>query len=98
MPLVWVVVIGFVVSGLGSYVILSPQREAFARRVDERARRATSKIEEMRAKEDADEPVCSALAAVELPVDPALGLAEHLGDQRDAHPPRDDAGRRSRPG
>ena len=53
-PVVWVVVIGFVVSGLGSYFILNPQREAFARRVDERARRATSKIEEMRSKEDAD--------------------------------------------
>jgi protein-S-isoprenylcysteine O-methyltransferase Ste14 len=53
-PVVWVVVIGFVLSGLGSYVILNQQREAFARRVDERARRATSKIEEMRSKEDAD--------------------------------------------
>ncbi len=53
-PVVWVVVIGFVVSGLGSYFILNPQREAFARRVDERARRATTKIEEMRSKEDAD--------------------------------------------
>jgi protein-S-isoprenylcysteine O-methyltransferase Ste14 len=53
-PLVWVVVIGFLASGIGSYFILAPQREAFARRVDERARRATTKIEEMRSKEDAD--------------------------------------------
>ena len=53
-PLVWVVVIGFLVSGIGSYFILGPQREAFARRVDDRARRATAKIEEMRSKEDAD--------------------------------------------
>lgn len=53
-PWVWVVVIGFVVSGLGSFVLLNPQREAFARRVDERARRATARIEEMRSKEDAD--------------------------------------------
>ena len=53
-PLLWVVVIGFVVSGLGSYFVLDPQREAFAQRVDDRARRATTKIEEMRAKEDAD--------------------------------------------
>jgi ABC-type bacteriocin/lantibiotic exporter with double-glycine peptidase domain len=53
-PVVWVVVIGFVISGLGSYVLLNPQREAFARRVDERARRATAKIEELRSKEDAD--------------------------------------------
>ena len=53
-PLLWVIVIGFVASGLGSYSILNPQREAFARRVDERARRATTRIEEMRSKEDSD--------------------------------------------
>ena len=50
----WVVVIGFVVSGFASYFVLAPQREAFAQRVDERAQRATQKIEEMRSKEDAD--------------------------------------------
>jgi RsiW-degrading membrane proteinase PrsW (M82 family) len=48
----WVVMIGFVVSGIASYFVLAPQREAFAQRVDERAQRATAKIEEMRAKED----------------------------------------------
>lgn len=53
-PVFWVVVIGFVVSGVGSYYLLSPQREAFAQRVDERARRASAKVEEMRAKEDTD--------------------------------------------
>jgi hypothetical protein len=53
-PLLWVVVIGFVGSGFASYFVLAPQREAFAQRVDERARRATAKIEEMRSKEDAD--------------------------------------------
>jgi ABC-type bacteriocin/lantibiotic exporter with double-glycine peptidase domain len=53
-PLLWVVVIGFALSGLGSYVILAPQREAFARRVDERARQASSRMEKMRSKEDAD--------------------------------------------
>jgi RsiW-degrading membrane proteinase PrsW (M82 family) len=51
-PVLWVVVIGFVVSGFASYFVLAPQREAFARRVDERAQRATAKIEEMRSKED----------------------------------------------
>jgi hypothetical protein len=50
----WVVVIGFVVSGIGSYFLLNPQREAFARRVDERARRASARIDEMRTKEDTD--------------------------------------------
>lgn len=53
-PLVWAVVIAFLISGVGSYVLLNPQREAFARRVQERAERATAKIEQMRSKEDAD--------------------------------------------
>jgi hypothetical protein len=43
-----------VVSGVGSYYLLRPQREAFARRVDERAQRASQKLEEMRSKEDTD--------------------------------------------
>ncbi len=51
-PVLWVVMIGFVVSGFASYFVLAPQREAFARRVDERAQRATARIEEMRSKED----------------------------------------------
>ena len=38
-PLLWVIVIAFVVSGLASYFLLNRQREAFARRV-ERARPA----------------------------------------------------------
>ena len=48
------VVIAFVVSGLGSYYLLQRPREAFARRVDERARRATDRFEEMKAREDVD--------------------------------------------
>jgi hypothetical protein len=53
-PVLWVVVIGFVVSGIGSYFLLGRQREAFARRVDERARRASQRLEAIRSKEDAD--------------------------------------------
>ncbi|MFC5176713.1 DUF4229 domain-containing protein [Nocardioides taihuensis] len=53
-PILWALVIAFVVSGIGSYFLLDRQREAFARRVDERARRASSKFEELRSKEDAD--------------------------------------------
>ena len=53
---IWALVISFVLSGVASYFLLNRQREAFARRVDERARRATSRFEEMRAREDADEP------------------------------------------
>ena len=54
-PIFWAVVIAFVMSGLGSYVLLNRPREALAQRVDERARRMTSKLEEARAKEDADD-------------------------------------------
>jgi ABC-type bacteriocin/lantibiotic exporter with double-glycine peptidase domain len=53
-PIVWILVISFVISGLASYVLLDKQRTAFAQRVDERARRASEKFEEMRAREDAD--------------------------------------------
>jgi len=51
-PIFWAVVIAFVMSGLGSYFLLNRQREALAQRVDQRAQRMTSKLEEMRAKED----------------------------------------------
>lgn len=50
----WAVLLGFVVSGIGSYFLLNAQREAFARRVGERAERASQNIERMRAKEDVD--------------------------------------------
>lgn len=52
--LVIAVIIAFVLSGIGSYFLLDPQREAFARRVQSRAERASAKLEEMRSKEDAD--------------------------------------------
>lgn len=45
-------VIALVVSGVGSYFLLNGPREALAQRVDARARAATSRFEEMRAKED----------------------------------------------
>jgi hypothetical protein len=54
-PIVWAVVIAFVMSGIGSFFLLNRQREAFARRVETRAERMTAKIEEMRSKEDADD-------------------------------------------
>ncbi len=53
-PVLWAVVIAFVVSGIGSYFVLDRQREAFARRVETRAERMTAKIEELRSKEDQD--------------------------------------------
>lgn len=51
----WVVVIAFVVSGIGSFFLLNRQREAFARRVETRARAASARIEEMKNKEDAED-------------------------------------------
>jgi membrane protein implicated in regulation of membrane protease activity len=54
-PLVWAFVIAFAVSGIASYFLLNRQRAAFARRVDERARRAQAAYEQMRAREDVDE-------------------------------------------
>lgn len=50
----WILIISLVVSGLGSYFLLRPQRTALAHHVDDRARRVSSKIEEMNAKEDVD--------------------------------------------
>jgi hypothetical protein len=53
-PIMWVLLIALVLSGAGSYFALNGQRTALARRVDERARRATEKFEEMKAREDVD--------------------------------------------
>jgi Protein of unknown function (DUF4229) len=53
-PILWAVVIAFAMSGLGSYFLLNGPREAFARRVENRAERMATRIEEMRAKEDVD--------------------------------------------
>jgi hypothetical protein len=50
--LLWPLVVAFLASGLISMFLLSRPREAFARRVQERAERAASKFEEMRTKED----------------------------------------------
>ncbi len=53
-PVMWVLVIALVISGVASYFVLDRQREKFARRVDERARRATAAFEAMKAREDAE--------------------------------------------
>lgn len=47
-------VIAFVLSGVGSYYLLNGPREALAQRVDARARRASGRFEELKAREDAD--------------------------------------------
>ena len=54
MPVLWAVVIAFVMSGLASYFLLNRQREAFARRVERRAERMQERLEQMKSKEDVD--------------------------------------------
>ena len=54
-PLLWAVVIAFLMSGIGSYFLLNGPRAAFAQRVERRAERMSAKIESMRAKEDVDD-------------------------------------------
>jgi len=53
-PLLWVVVIAFLISGVASLFLLDRQRQEFGARVEERAARATARFEERRAAEDAD--------------------------------------------
>jgi hypothetical protein len=50
----WVLIIALVISGAASYFLLGRQRTALAHHVDERARRATARFEEMKAKEDVE--------------------------------------------
>ncbi len=53
--LFWAVVLAFLISGIASYFVLDRQREAFARRVEERAARAAAAFEERKAREDHDD-------------------------------------------
>jgi hypothetical protein len=53
-PVMWVLLIALVLSGVASYFVLDRPRERFARRVDERARRASAAFEAHKAREDAD--------------------------------------------
>ena len=52
--ILWSLVIALVVSGIASYYLLNKQRDAFARRVEERAARASAAFEQLKAKEDDD--------------------------------------------
>lgn len=47
-------VIALVLSGIASYFLLNGPRDAFARRVEERANRASAAFEQLKAKEDDD--------------------------------------------
>lgn len=48
------IVISFVVSGIASWWVLNSPRTAFARRVEERATRASAAFEARKAREDVD--------------------------------------------
>lgn len=48
----WAVVLAFLISGVTSYYLLDRYRAAFARRVEERASRASRAFEERKARED----------------------------------------------
>ncbi len=50
----WPVLIAFALSGVASYFLLNRQRDAFARKVEERAARASAAFEERRGREDQD--------------------------------------------
>ena len=50
----WAGVLALVISGVLSYFLLRGPREAFARRVEERATRASAAFEERKAREDRD--------------------------------------------
>lgn len=52
----WVALVAFIVSGVASYFLLEGQRDAFAARVEARAKKASDKLEEHRSKEDDDVP------------------------------------------
>ncbi|MCL2541960.1 MAG: DUF4229 domain-containing protein [Nocardioidaceae bacterium] len=53
-PMVWAVVVAFLISAPASFVILNRQRTALAQRVEVRASRMTERYEAMRSKEDVD--------------------------------------------
>ncbi len=52
LPILPPLIIAFLISGAVSWFVLERQREAFASRVDQRARRAAQALEERRARED----------------------------------------------
>lgn len=52
--LFWAIILAFLISGVASFFVLDRQREAFARRVEARASRASAAFEQRKAREDQD--------------------------------------------
>ena len=80
-PIVWAVVLAFVVSGVASYFLLNAHRERFARVVSARAERATARFDERRAAEDVEDDSTSA------GTEPSDEARADVGDA--AQPPED---------
>jgi hypothetical protein len=53
-PLLWPLLLAAVVSSIASVYLLKPMRQRFAAVIDARARAASARFEEARAKEDTD--------------------------------------------
>lgn len=53
-PVVWVIVVAFLISGVASFVLLNDQRTAFAQKVEKRAGKVSERYEAARSKEDQD--------------------------------------------
>ncbi|WP_110240983.1 DUF4229 domain-containing protein [Nocardioides gilvus] len=53
-PFLWALIIAFVLSGVTSWFLLAPQRQALALVLEERAGRASERFEEYKAQGDED--------------------------------------------
>ncbi len=53
-PVLWAIVVAFALSGIGSFFVLRGSREAFARKVQQRADRTSAAFEARRSREDTD--------------------------------------------
>jgi len=71
----------FIVSGIGSLVLLNRPRQAFALRVQERAEKATKAFEQIKAREDAQAEALE--RAEEDDPDPGLRSPERRTDRED---------------
>lgn len=54
LPMLWPFVVAFAISGIASYFLLNGPREAFARRVEERAAQASARMQQVKSREDVD--------------------------------------------
>ncbi|MEQ6902407.1 DUF4229 domain-containing protein [Nocardioides sp. YIM 152588] len=53
-PVLWVIVVAFLISGVASFLLLNDQRTAFASKVEARAGKVSERYEAARSKEDLD--------------------------------------------